>query len=277
MNQFAAGSTLFRPDDAILALQSARDAGGIFRVADLSGGRPYGQNDLAVHGLEQLAGHHGNEIGRYRDLIGGEHAENLYTSELRLANVTNTEYLLIPGRVQHPSLEEAFVGSQVIVYRNRDALPRAYVAGGVEVLPGAAAIERLLAEDFDPRETVILAEPLPAGLTVEAGATGRVEWLTREVDRYTLRVTADRPGLLVLLDNWYPAWDARVNGEAAPVLRANHAFRAVPVAAGEQLVSLEYSPAALRTGALISVLVLALLLAVVVAAAVAGRRRSVAS
>jgi uncharacterized membrane protein YfhO len=75
-----------------------------------------------------------------------------------------------------------------------------------------------------------------------------------------------------VLDNWYPAWQARVNGEPVPVLRANHTFRAIPVAAGEQLVSLEYSPAALRTGALISVLVLALLLAVIVATAVAGRR-----
>jgi hypothetical protein len=30
-----------------------------------------------MHGLEQLAGHHGNELGRYRNLIGGEHALNL--------------------------------------------------------------------------------------------------------------------------------------------------------------------------------------------------------
>jgi hypothetical protein len=289
MNQHAVGSTLFRADDAILMLQRLRDAGGVFRVHDLGalfGQTAYRQNDLAVHGLEQLAGHHGNELGAYRNLIGGEGAENLLDEaalsagaqtfndviRLRLADITNTEYVLIPGRVEHRSLEEAYVGMQTIVYRNTGALPRAYVVGSVEVVPGEAAVARLLAEDFDPRTTALLPEPLPADVRLETGATGTVQWVEREVDRFTLRVTADRPGLLIVLDNWYPAWQARVNGEPVPVLRANHTFRAIPVAAGEQLVSLEYSPAALRTGALISVLVLALLLAVIVATAVAGRR-----
>jgi hypothetical protein len=277
MNEYAAGSTLFQPDDAILALQRLRDAGGVFRVADLAPvlgvQGPYGQNDLAVHGLEQLAGHHGNEMGSYRNLIGGEHAGNLMTSELRLANVTNTEYLLIPGRVDDPRLEEVYVGSQTVVYRNRDALPRAFLVGAVEVVPGDAAIERVLAADFDARSTVVLPDPLPAGFAPRAGVTGAVQWQDREIDRFTLRVAADGPALVVVLDNWHPAWQATVDGSAAPIYRANHTFRAVAVPAGEHVVTFRYTPAALRAGALISLAVLALLLAVIMATAVAEWRR----
>jgi hypothetical protein len=294
MNQYAAAGTLFRADDVILTLQRLRDAGGVFRVFDLGaafGQGAYGQNDLAVHGIEQLGGHHGNEIGRYRNLIGGEHAGALFDEEagrrgaqtfneivrLRAADLTNTEYLLIPGRVEHPALEEAYVGAQTIVYRNRGALPRAYVVGAVEVADGDAAIARLLAPEFDPRTTAVLAEPLPSGVSIEAGATATVQWVEREVDRFTLRVSADRPGLLVVLDNWYPAWRATVGGREVPVLRANHAFRAVPVAAGEQVVTFEYTPAALRTGALISLAVLTLLLGIVATDALRGRRRTMAA
>jgi hypothetical protein len=82
MNQYAGQGTLFRPDDAILALQrrATPAASSACRPGPFVGAQsPYGQNDLAVHGLEQLAGHHGNEMGRYRNLIGGEHALNLAT------------------------------------------------------------------------------------------------------------------------------------------------------------------------------------------------------
>jgi hypothetical protein len=278
MNEYVAGSPLVRPDDTILALQRLRDAGGIFRVADLStllGTRgPYEQNDLAVHGLEQLAGHHGNEMGRYRNLIGGEHAINLLESELRLANVTNTEYLLIPGRLEDPRLEEVYAGMGAVVYRNLNALPRAYLVGATEVVPGDAAIDRLLAEDFDPRSTAILAEALPADVEVQPGAGGAVEWLEREVDRFTLRVAPDRPALLVVLDNYYPAWEATINGRATPIYRANHTFRAIAVPPGEHTITFRYSPAALRTGAIISLLVMALLVAVVIAGAWTERRHT---
>jgi hypothetical protein len=276
LNEHADAGTLFRADDSIMALQRLRDAGGVFRVMDLGPllGAPqtYGQNDLAMHGLEQLAGHHGNELGRYRNLIGGEHALNLATSELRLADITNTEYFLIPGRVEDPRLEAVHDGAHSVVYRNRAALPRAYLAGAVEVLDGEAAIERLLSADFDARTTVILPEPLPADVEVRPGVAGAVEWVEREVDRFTLRVAPDGPALLVILDNWYPAWEATVNGHIVPIYRANHTFRAVAVPPGEYTVEFRYTPADLRSGAAVSLLTLGLLL-VVVLVGVAGRYR----
>jgi hypothetical protein len=135
-----------------------------------------------------------------------------------------------------------------VVYRNRAALPRAYLAGAVEVLDGEAAIERLLSEDFDARNTVILPEPLPADVEVRQGVAGAVEWIEREVDRFTLRVAPDGPALLVVLDNWFPAWEATVNGHIVPVYRANHTFRAVAVPPGEHTVVFRYTPADLRAG-----------------------------
>jgi hypothetical protein len=284
MNRQVEMGTLLRTDDVIAQLQRMRDAGGVFRVGDLaaavSAGQQsstYGQNDLAVHGIEQLAGHHGNEMGAYRNLIGGEFADNLVTSELRLADVTNTEYFISPARVEHPALEEIHAGQQAVIYRNRNALPRAFLVGSTEVVAGNAAIDRLLAPDFDAGTTAILAEPLPADVEVQPGATGVVEWTERGFDAMTLRVTADRPALLVVLDNWYPAWEATVGGRAAPVLRANHTFRAIPVPPGEHAVTLRYSGGTLRGGAFISLAVLALLLVVLADTVRARRARGTAA
>jgi hypothetical protein len=258
--------TFLAPDESIRFLQGRQAAGEVFRVYDL-GWHPgieapvYDDNVLAKHRLEQLAGHHGNEIGRYRELVGGDRAFNVAPSQLRLLHLANVEYIVLGQRIEgQAGFEEVFIGSRSAVYRNTAALPRAYLAGTVEVVPDASAVERLLSEGFDMRTTVLLPEALPPGMAVEADPEGTVEWVDRGLDEYSLRVTSDRPALLVISDNYYPAWRAAVDGEDTPILRANHTFRAIAVAAGEHTVRLRYDSSLLDRSALVSSAVLVLLL-----------------
>jgi hypothetical protein len=108
---------------------------------------------------------------------------------------------------------------------------------------------------------------------VQPGAGGPVEWLDRQLDEHTLRVVPDRPALLVVLDNHYPAWRAAVDGRDVPVWRANHTFRAIAVPAGEHTVTFRYASAPLRRGAYISLVVLGVLAATILMSALAERRR----
>jgi uncharacterized membrane protein YfhO len=78
--------------------------------------------------------------------------------------------------------------------------------------------------------------------------------------------------MLVVLDNYFPAWKAFVDGREVPVHRANHTFRAIAVPAGDHTVTFRYDPAELRTGAGISLVVLSLLLAVILVTAWRDRR-----
>lgn len=262
-------STLFTPDETISFLQSRQAEGEIFRVFDFGPFIPdapgYGHNDLAVHGIEQVGGHHGNEIGRYRQLVGGEAADNALLSEFRLLDFVNARYAVSPGRLdpaQIPGFEEVFAGSRSVVYRRDGALPRAWLAGTFEVVSDDRAVDRLLSAEFDPRQTAILPEPLPAGVALEPDPQGSVEWTERGANGYTLRVTADRPALLIVAENYYPAWRVTVNGQDAPLIRANYTFRAVPVNAGEQDVRFEYRSDTLNVSVGVSVAILVLLLAV---------------
>jgi hypothetical protein len=266
-------ATLFDSDPSIEYLQRAQAAGEVFRVFDLGSilrnGTPYRSNDFAVHGLEQMAGHHGNEIGRYRQLLGGERPVNAVMPDTvlklnpRLFDLTNTAYVVVPGRLQQdPQLEEAFVGDRSVVYRRTGALARAFLVGRTEVASEDAAVARLLDPTFDPRTTVLLAEPMPAGVQIEPDPIGTVEWIERDVDALALRVTTDRPALLVVSDNYYPAWQADVDGTSVPILRANHTFRAVPVPQGTHEVRFLYSGGTLRAPAIASAGILGLLLLV---------------
>jgi hypothetical protein len=147
--------------------------------------------------------------------------------------VTNTEYLLIPGRIEHPALEEVHVGARRpsctatwTRCRGRTWSAQWRSCPGDAAIAAAAGGGLRCADDGDPRGAAA------GGVEVAAGATGTVEWVEREVDRFTLRVAPDRPALLVVLDNWYPAWRGARGRPDVPILRANHTFRAVPCRPG---------------------------------------------
>ena len=55
-------------------------------------------------------------------------------------------------------------------------------------------------------------------------------------------VQASSPALLVVTDTHYPGWRARVGDTAAPLIRANYAFRGVVVPPGPHEVTFEYAP-----------------------------------
>ena len=229
-----------------------QQAGEVFRAAMLG----YGANNLlAVHGIEQLSGHHGNEIGRYRELVGGDGLDNMILSQFRLMDVTNTTYLFSSMAVTAPELIQITPG----LYQKRDALPRAYVVGGTRVVPDSLAVGMLLGGGFDYRTTAMLPEALPAGVTVQEGAQGTVEWVERGANGYRLRVQSDRPALLMVLDNYYPMWRATVDGNPVEILRANYTFRAIPIAAGQHDVQFRYEPRNLRMPAIISAVLLLIL------------------
>jgi uncharacterized membrane protein YfhO len=77
-------------------------------------------------------------------------------------------------------------------------------------------------------------------------------------NRVTVDATVGAPGLLVLADTWFPGWQATVDGEPAELLRANHAFRAILIEAGEHTVEMAYRPLSALVGGAISLAALLL-------------------
>jgi hypothetical protein len=57
-----------------------------------------------------------------------------------------------------------------------------------------------------------------------------------------VEVVVARPAYLYWADGYDPHWKAWVNGEEVPILRANGAFKAVPIGAGTSTVEFRYRP-----------------------------------
>lgn len=178
----------------------------------------------------------------------------------RLYQFLNARYLVVkkgerpPGEAFRPVFLQ---DPRVDIYENTQALPRAFVVYEALVVDGrAAALAAITAGDFDPVRTVVLErsqgevparasslQPAFTPATLEQAGPGRLR----------VRVQAAHPGWLVLSEVWYRGWQAQVDGQPAPVRRANWIFRAVPVDAGEHTVELWFAPATFAAGGVISV------------------------
>ena len=138
-----------------------------------------------------------------------------------------------------------------VVYRNENALPRAYAVHAVEKVAGEeAALTALQAPKFVPGAGVVLEDPgapQPAGRGPSSVTIER--YTPMQVD---LRATMAGDGYVVLNDANYPGWQASVDGRPAHVYQANDLFRAVYVPGGEHRVSFVYRPWLLWAGAAIS-------------------------
>lgn len=250
-----------QPDPTIRTLLAAEQGGEPYRLWSLS----RGSQDVipAGHGIELAAGHHPNDLNRYRELIGmvaSQDAANLYNTNVR--RILNVRYILWPDAERGPAPQGSVVArSQFPDGRVANTLladvglPRARLVGGAIVKTDAEAVPYILSEAHDPADEVVLSTAPPVELN-GGPVDGSVRWVLREADRLELEVDSDSPALLVVADNWFPAWRATVNGDEADVLRAYHTLRAVAVPAGTSTVSMWYESDLVDRSFMVSLLVM---------------------
>jgi hypothetical protein len=177
-----------------------------------------------------------------------------------------------PSRL--PGLERVYDGPDARVYRNADALPRAFLVERQRVVDGEeAALRATKSPLFDPRRVAVTEEFLP-GIPPAAkpggSAPGTAALTSYGSERATVRTRAARRSLAVLTDVHYPGWKATVDGEPADVERVDYLLRGVVVPPGRHEVEFFYEPASWRVGWLVSAVAVLGLLA---ATAVGVRRR----
>ena len=191
------------------------------------------------------------------------------TLALRLLGLANVAYLMDVPAARHvsPQLEEYYRGEDMVIYRNKLAMPRAVFFDRAVELPilditewdqgrqlAYAALPQLLQQPgFDPQKTLILNDPPqaepPTGFAASSpSSAASVEVVSYQPNRVTIKVDASRAGYVFLGDNDFPGWRALVNGKPAHILRALLTFRAVAVPAGRSEIEFAYEPFTLFFG-----------------------------
>jgi hypothetical protein len=230
--------------------------------------RPGGQaNGLMIDGVRSTLGYHGNQLGRYNDLLGdGRQIANPNFWALTNSRywLTNSDSLPIPGvrRVVGPVRNAA--GSMVYLFELPGDNPLAWVAPAIVKAPDEAVLNTVLDPRFDVRRaalfnpesnvTAVSGSPLPPPSTTKVSVSryepGRIS--------LALDTPAAQGSALLVAENYYPGWTATVNGQPAKLGRADLTLIGVELPTGARTVELTFDSAPYHTGKLITLGALAL-------------------
>lgn len=162
---------------------------------------------------------------------------------------------MTPGDQPIQQVSDAF-GSMAVYECNRD-VRRAFVVANTEVIPDhSKQLARLFEESFDANSTVMLERTAPAAAGAPSAPEPASARITRD-DAQDMEIDVAAPtdgGYLVLLDSFDPRWRVEVDGQPAPLLRANGLFRAVHIAPGRHSVRMHFRPAVFYASAGVSAL-----------------------
>ena len=190
---------------------------------------------------------------------------------LNLLSLANVRYILTTVPLRSPNLElvaktrpdrfwddltsmeklrrrlgENFSGRPVMVYRNRSALRRWFLAADVAFYRDVSELDSRLAET--PARELARTALFEAGdAAAFAGATtfdatGRIDVEDYTPDRIVLRVAAKGRTALVVSNTFSPFWRCTVDGIETRILPAYGTFWGVPIGPGEHRVEFRYDP-----------------------------------
>ena len=220
-------------------------------------------NRATLLGLEDSQGYNPIQIGRYATYVAAMngapqeyHGADIYPGGLAspLLDLLNVRYVVTPAwegeaaadpfaAAGWPTVAELGV---VRIVENPGAMPRAWIVHEATVVPEPEQLEMLAVGAVDPARVALVGEPVTGLSEREPGAVTDVATVIRDddPDRILVRTETTAPGLLVLSEVAYPAWEAKVDGDVAPIVVANGLFRAVAIPAGSHVVEMRYrSPA----------------------------------
>lgn len=246
---------------------------------------------LSVSGEDEAV----RNLGQYFPSAYSVHSASGYSSPLKLARyetfldeadpvqaiqVLAVRYLLTEGQMGADvaaTYPLVYSDAHSYVYENKQPLPRAFVVhAAVRAGSPAEALAHFQRRTLDPRQTVVLEsqpEETPPALTpVNVAATSTAEIIAENPQQLEIEASLSADGYLVLLDTFFPGWEATVDRQPTPIYRADYLGRAVFIPAGEHTIRFEYRPRSFRVGVGLALFTL-IVLGGVIMTRYAGRSR----
>lgn len=282
---------LYAPDSIVSYLQNDKEPGRVIAIPlsnNLASHDPFILGDALMHlKVRGVLGYHGNELGRYQQLTGKEDGMQSLANPNFWA-LTNARYLYtnladapFPGSTLVAGPVRNAAGTMTFLYRLPGDQPAGWVVPVIVKAGDASTLATVLNPLFNVKRAAIfdsastadavtltgsLPEPLSTKVTFSRYDPGAID--------IKLDGTSPAGSALMVSENYYPGWQATVDGKAVPVSRADFTIMGVPLPAGAKDVSLRFVSAPYEKGKTITLVALVLAVLTAVGGFVLDRRNA---
>ncbi len=159
---------------------------------------------------------------------------------------------------KYPHYRSIYRDEHFEVFENTQAYLRTLLASSYVVARSDAEIVETLWDRNFRRNSMLILEQEPEVKPAEGEGTSAIsKYSPTEV---VVEVKAAAPKLLFLSDVYEKGWKATIDGAPTALYRADYAFRAVGVPAGEHVVTFAYDPAGFRLGLVLATVAVVVLI-----------------
>lgn len=151
------------------------------------------------------------------------------------------------SRINDASIKPVYRDSNVTIYRDLLAMPRAYVINAARPIKDFDKVLLLMKDSkIDPRtQAVVEAFPYELPTEITQRSVGQVNRLAINYfgsTRVEIALNSDAEGLAVLADAYYPGWKAEIDGKPQRIFIVNGVLRGVVVEPGDKVLTFSYMP-----------------------------------
>lgn len=242
---------------------------------------------LMTHRIRNVLGYHGNQLGRYNELVGTNSDDNRLFSP-NVLRLTNTKYFLtniaeLPflgntARLKGPVVNAS--GDTVYLYRFNAENAYSWVTPVAVKAPDDQVLATVLNPRFDVARAALFdtsanvaVSPAVQALPPALGITSSVRHYGPGKVQLDLSAPAPQGASLVVSENYYPGWKATVDGKAARIGRVDYAFIGVELPQGARSIELQFTSPAYERGKTITWLAIAFGILMLAAGIWRDRRR----
>lgn len=228
---------------------------------------------LMIHRIRSVLGYHGNQLGRYNDILEKDQGfQQIFNP--RMWQLYNVRYLMtntadvgqfFPGAQWVIGPVENNAGTKVYLYRLPGENPLAWVTPVMVKAEDPRVGSTLMNSSFDVARAALFAQdanvstadsltelPPPTGIDVAVSKY--------EPGKISLELSRPAPAgsALLVSENYFPGWTAKVDGQPAPVGRADYTLIGVQLPSGGRKVDLVFDDPAYERGKVITIFALVL-------------------
>lgn len=231
----------FNKPEYIQAIESLND-NSVYRILNLKqdgslGSLSQNSNFNSYFLQQDLYGYSGIKPRGFQDYMDVLQSP----ANLTLWRMANVKYVIFDSEQIVPGLELIYSGDKTFVYRNQNALPRAYFVNSVGSKSAIELLNAVKNENLDPKEIAYVENN-----NIEADrpdSTAQVSIDKYEDEKISITATASGNNFLFLGDTYLPTgWKAYIDGEVTEIYKTNHNFRGILVPEGTHKIDFIYLP-----------------------------------